>query len=235
MKLVDFYPAPDTLIQSECATLDYLMNEPNLNSEQPQFAAAARRLWEKIHKNPSHLAFESYLVVEHQGTSLKLFICGLIERSGKKGYGNISYCLTVGRPRRKGTAILRKFHFDVTAVPANAIRTQAHPVCHVQYCGELLPYLAENGLTQNQIDQMHPWLSEPRLFYWPMSLALVMDMALREFPTSENRKLREKSEWRAIVRANESMLLAEFHQRCLSVVQDKTGQKLTLADAFYVG
>jgi len=91
------------------------------------------------------------------------------------------------------------------------------------------------GCRQEQLDQMHPWLSEPRIFFWPMSLALLIDMALHEFPDEPSTKFRGTSEWRSIIREHEALLLKPFCQKCVDIIQDTKGAKRTLADEFYVG
>jgi hypothetical protein len=230
MTLVELYPKPDDLIKSECDTLRYLMSDHVLNSEHPEFAAAAYRSYGQIYKKRPYFSFESHLNIPHQRKSLKLIISGLVERIGKTDYGNITYCLAVCRQDDNKLQILRKFHFDAVA-HADPNRNQSHPVCHLQYCGSLLPYLSTLGCTMEQMHEMHSWLSEPRILYWPMSLALIVDLALREFPSDGGRRFRTDPRWQSILRSNEALLLRKFHNCCLDII--KAG-KQTLAEILYL-
>ena len=126
--------------------------------------------------------------------------------------------------------ILRKFHFDAVA-HADPNRNQTHPVFHLQYCGSLLPYLTDLGCTQEQLHEMHSWLSEPRILYWPMSLALIVDLTFREFPSDAGRRFRTDPRWQSIVRNNEALLLCKFHNCCLNIIK---GDKQTLAEVLYL-
>jgi hypothetical protein len=230
MTLADLYPQPDDLIKSECDTLRYLMNDHVLNAEHYEFAIAAKRSYGQIYKTRPYFSFDSHLNVLHQGKSLMLIVSGLVERIGKADYGNITYCLAVCHQDDSKLQILRKFHFDaVSYVDPN--RNQSHPVCHLQYCGSLLPYLSALGCKEEQMIEMHSWLSEPRILYWPTSLALITDLAFREFPSDVGRKFRERPEWQSIVRKNEALLLTNFHKHCLEIIKASKG---TLAEALYV-
>jgi hypothetical protein len=112
---------------------------------------------------------------------------------------------------------------------------QQHPQTHLQYCGEMVPYMATVGCRKAQLDQMQPWLSEPRILFWPMSLALLIDMALHEFPDQDSAKFRADSYWRGLVRNQETLVLKPFHEKCVEIIENNDGKNLTLADAFYVG
>src|SRR5205807_1177151 len=97
------------------------------------------------------------------------------------------------------------------------------------------PAMAEMGVLESQLNQLNPWLSEPRLFCSPMSLALLVDMVFHEFPDEPSRKFRDTSEWKDLIRKQETLVLRPFYEKCLDVIIDKHDQKRTLADAFYIG
>ncbi|MBE3039632.1 MAG: hypothetical protein IMZ62_12585 [Chloroflexi bacterium] len=81
---------------------------------------------------------------------------------------------------------------------------------------------------------MHCWLSEPRLFFWPMSLALLLDAVLHDFPDMKSSNFRRTDEWRGIVRANEGLLLGPFARKCAEITSDRLGRRQVLADVFDV-
>jgi hypothetical protein len=131
---------------------------------------------------------------------------------------------------------LRKFHFDVAVnSDTQQRRNQGHPRCHIQYCGKMIPQMVDMGLRESQLDSMNPWLSEPRIFSFPMSLALLIDMTLHEFPEPRSEKFRASPEWRAIIREHESLILRPFFDKCLEVIKNRDRSGKTLAEAFYVG
>jgi len=257
-KLLDFYPLPRDFIQNEVEALDYLGNSTYIAGQHPQFSNDAKKYRAQYRGPRSGFQFASYLNVFHaemprvrkrssrhydEEPNLKLIVAGLIEQETKSKYGNISYLLAVGRIRalmkktgpRTYPSLLRKFHFDVTARAAGeGARRQEHPMCHLQYCGGIIPLMKELGFRQSQLEQMHERLSEPRIFFWPMSLALLVDMALHEFPDSKSAQFRKQPEWRNIIRANESFLLRPFHEKCVAIIRNVDKQRKTLADEFYV-
>jgi hypothetical protein len=98
----------------------------------------------------------------------------------------------------------------------------------------MVPYMKQLGLRTTQLDQLHPSLSEPRVFFTPMSLALMLDMTLREFPDPASTKFRATGEWRGIVREHESLVLLPFFEKCVKAVK-QSGATETLADQFYIG
>jgi hypothetical protein len=247
----DFYPAAKDLIESELSVLNYLRNDRYIKENHYQLADAATKYYER--SRGSHIGsfeFFSYFDMWHRPAhrgklkltrrgmpppNLRLVVASLIDL--KNGaFENVSYCLAVCRLQRKGFPILRKFHFDITFASGGTKRqTQAHPSFHLQYCGEMLPGMSKMGVFQTQLNQLNPWLSEPRVFTAPMSLALLVDLAFHEFPDERSRKFRNTSEWKDLIRKQEALVLKPFYERCLEVIIDKHGQKRSLADAFYVG
>jgi hypothetical protein len=249
MELSDFYPPPSQLIHSELRVLDLLRNDPYITAEHPTLAGDATKYYSRFKNACSGFAFFSHFDICHaamvrkKGASpwqkrtpnVRLVVAAQIGLTKKGSYSNVSYCFAVGRIRAKHPSILRKFHFDVTiSDDRSQRRLQQHPQCHLQYCGEMIPDMAKVGFRQTQLDQMHPWLSEPRIFYWPMSLALLVDMALHEFPDPRSLKFRASNEWRSIIRTHEALVLQRFHEECIQVITGAKGNNRTLADQFYV-
>lgn len=248
MELSEFYPPPDKLMKSELKILDYLRNDPFIKEKHSQFAQHAATYYNRYRSDNSRFEFFSYFDISHvamhtyKGTNkqmrkgrpnLRLIVAALIDLNNGS-YRNVTYRLSVCRYR--SFAILRKFHFDIgihnDETPA---RLQQHPQCHLQYCGEMLPDMVKMGCKEAQLEQMHPWLSEPRIFFWPMSLALLIDMALHEFPDETSKKFRARPEWRGLVRGQENLLLRPFYKKCVQVIDDAGERNKTLAEAFYVG
>lgn len=253
MDLTDFYPCASSLVESELSVLDHLQRNTFMNEKHPQVAAEARNYYPRYRGGKSGFQFNSHFDIWHQQMpslrgaldnrgrphpNARLTVSALIEVVGKS-FTNVSYCLSVCRIRGRNpqgrVTILRKFHFDVTVGAHAQIRRQPHPRCHLQYCGEMVPYMATVGCRDEQLKEMHPGLSEPRIFFWPMSLALLIDMALHEFPDQDSAKFRLESYWRSLVRNQEALVLRPFFKKCVEIIKDSNEENRTLADAFYVG
>lgn len=250
MELSEFYPKPSDLILSELAVLNYLRSDPYIKETHIDFARHANTYYQHNRGNQLHgFEFVSYFDVCHaamhkrqwksgsQGKptpNVRLLLAARIELE-RLAFRNVTYCLCVCRIRTARYTILRKFHFDITVDGGESTRRlQQHPRCHLQYCGGMVPQMATMGCRETQLDQMHPWLSEPRIFFWPMSLALLIDMALHEFPDPRSVKFRASNEWRGIVREHEALVLRRFHEKCVQVITDTGDKNRTLADEFYV-
>lgn len=252
MDLSDFYPPPSDLIKSELSVLNHLRQNTYIKTDHPRVAGdadnyfqrnrATRRGFEfNSHFDIYHLQMPGRKAVARSGETLKpnvrLIVSARIEAS-KDAFTNVTYCLAVCRIENPHLAppltVLRKFHFDVVATGQGVVRRrQQHPQCHLQYCGKMVPYMRDLGCSEDQLDEMHPNLSEPRIFFWPMTLGFLVDMALREFPDQASTTFRAQREWRRLVRGQEEMVLRPFYTKCVEII-DAKGQGRTLADAFYV-
>ena len=98
----------------------------------------------------------------------------------------------------------------------------------------MIPQMQAMGIRDTQLETLNPWLSEPRIFAWPTSLALLLDMMFHEFPDPNSEKFRAQPEWRAIIRTHETLLLRPFFEKSLEVIKDRDSSRKILADAFYI-
>jgi hypothetical protein len=236
MDLEDFYPSADDLVGHEIKVLDFLRSDPYMKDKHARFAQDAATYFERNRNVRGGFEFFSYLDVSHYQKrnakpNLRLIVAARIERDAT-GYANVTYCLCICRARR--LSVLRKFHFDITITAGAKRRTQPHPRCHIQYGGEMIPQMEEMGVRQTQLKALYPRLSEPRIFVRPMSLALLLDMTLHEFPNPKSEKFRAMPEWRGIVRTHESLILRPFFEKCVEVIKHRGGTWQTLGEAFYV-
>ena len=106
---------------------------------------------------------------------------------------------------KKPTELIRRFHFDYDHKTLR--EKQKAFVSHLQYGG-----LAGNGSsgTQFSVAKIEHWLSEPRLNFPPMNLALLLDLIFCEFPTPATEIITEDSDWRTLVRHNEEFVLKQY-------------------------
>jgi hypothetical protein len=99
--------------------------------------------------------------------------------------------------------IIRRFHFDF-----DTFNKEDHPMFHLQY----------GGNPEDELEEYHyclePWLETPRIFFPPVNLALVFEIALREFNTEIQNSFLEKGEWKKILRDSENLLLEPYIKEC---------------------
>ncbi len=242
--LSDFYPSPSELMSSERDVLAFLRTHPYIKEVHPQVSRDAQEFFNKNRAATSGFEFFTHFDVHHGAVrrsgrarhippvaNLRLVVAARLS-SRKRQFEEITYCLAVCRLRGNRVSVLRKFHFDVAVDSIG--RGQEHPRSHLQYCGKMVPYMATIGCREEQLEQMHPWLSEPRIFHAPMSLALLIDLALHEFPDVRSAKFRADNYWRKLVRDQEGLVLKPFYEKCVEVITDNAGENQSLSDAFYV-
>lgn len=245
------FPTPVDLISNEVETVRFLSENTHVG-EYPDFINAARRSYAQFIDGSKRFEFASSLEVFHKGlpggpkiwkssrpseppANCRLVLAALIETEDDGTFGNVSYVLAVCRvyPGSTRSSILRKFHFDFAPKAFNTDR-QPHPVFHVQYCGELFDGMATMGYRPEQLNQLHTKVREPRILFTPMTLALLIDMSIREFSNPTLIKLRDSPEWKNIVRKNELDVLKPFYEECVRVITSNEKKRTLLAESFYL-
>lgn len=222
------------MLRCEATTLAFVKQHLYFHSEHSRFAVDAGRHYDTIQRNLPGLKFISHLDVGHERGSLMVVVAGLIERNGRNKFTNVSYFVAVCKKTSKNKAVvMRKFHFDICG-EAGGRRRQEAPVSHLQSPGSFHEYFTSLGCAESQFRQGYDWLSEPRIMFWPMSLALLIDLILHEFPNRESIVFRRDPIWRKLVRDNEALLLKPFHQLCFETIADRHNHQQTLADVLYV-
>lgn len=123
-----------------------------------------------------------------------------------KSLTDISYYLAI----TEDMIVHRKYHFDYTA-PSNDGRSP-HPIFHLQFAGKLPRHMREKGYA---IDHLYPGLSEPRILYLPMSLALVLHIAFSEFVWEDTEKIRKDGGWHDLIGRDQETLWKPYMQKCV--------------------
>lgn len=118
----------------------------------------------------------------------------------------LSYVLAVAEEDRitKKNNLLRKYHYDYEC------KEKEKPAFHLQYGGKPLPSHDNYDGTAELVS----WLSEPRLFYTPMSLALLLEQAFLEFPDDLTLKVRKDSFWEKHVLRSQTEILHPYFMSC---------------------
>jgi hypothetical protein len=215
------------ILQRERATLDWLrVQAGNLRIAPNGLYAAIDNALLRMKNLVGMNVFLCWPVPHDSGFGdlLWVYVGGVIEIDEDK-ISQLSYCLCVAKdttdnqPRR----ILRKYHFDY-ANPALKRRTP-QPIFHLQYPGRIPPAMP------GPLDDTHqdPALDEPRIFFVPMSLAMVLHIAFREFPDEFGERIRKDGYWLNILRDNQKALLEPFFQKCDGLIKAKR----VVMDAMY--
>ena len=222
MKIDCWYPNPDEVMHCEFETLRFIRD--NFYQYQPElekFANDANTYYHRFYKfkNLNEFKFESELNIKVDGKDGIAHIGSLVNRKDENNINRTTHYVAICKEGEK--KLLRKFHFDYDPLNQNS---KSHPLFHLQYAGKLTPRLKEKGIEDNQLES---WLSEPRLFYFPLSLALLINLIWKEFPSLKTSKLSETSEWRCLVKRNEELIIAPFFSGCNSFFQKESGQLFT--------
>jgi hypothetical protein len=204
-----------SLLANDRTTLEWLRDKTasiqSLRSLYQSADEAARR-FSAAHGMGVYLSW-NVLHESGDGGVLGLHVGGLIERKAAD-VDNMSYYLCISAEKKVGGRhrVLRKYHFDYASRDTRARRRS--PAFHLQYGGKLSPNMRDGY----QLDHMDTWLEEPRVFFLPMSLSLVLHMAFREFPDEYTNRLCEDSYWQSTVRRDQKRLIQPYLQKCLGIV-----------------
>jgi hypothetical protein len=185
-----------------------------------------KQCWNCNHK--SQFQFNTYWNIENE--EYRLFLGAIVRKQDNCGsIADMSYYICIAEGTHKPTKVLRKFHFDYVSV--EGARRQPHPRFHVQYCGGLPPSMESLGITKDLMKPLHPDIEGPRIFFMPVTLGLVMNIAFYEFPTKDTDDIRKRGEWQNLVRKNEKVILKPFYTKCA----DLAGKdKIVFFDEAYV-
>jgi hypothetical protein len=234
MRIDNNFPAPEDLISNEIETLNFIHGkEPKFWEMYPALAANAKTEFFKLNnaKKKKNFLFESEVDIFFDGDERKIgkahFGANITLKDSKK-YDMVSYYISICQKVDSKYKMIRKYHFDY--VPDEIKSRQPHPVFHLQYAGKLSLKLQKLELEHNHMDQ---WLSEPRLFYSPVSLALIINIILTEFPNPTTYKIISTNEWRSQIKKNENLVLAPFYKMCHALTGSSHPERLLTTDFFY--
>jgi len=194
-------------IHNEFLTLGHIKEQSSVRKSFPELCQKADMLY-GIFKGASkkspliRFQFDCELKLEIEKRKQILFI----EADVRQNYSIATYvlCMCEDTEQKK---LIRKFHFDYD--PQGNSSAWNKPKYHLQYGGKATPSLKKNGIPT---EDLHDWLSVPRLSFTPINLALFLDLVFNEFPSEATQKVIEKSEWRNMIKTNEDALLVPYFQ-----------------------
>jgi hypothetical protein len=113
-------------------------------------------------------------------------------------------------PKRqyKGRVVSR-FHFDKADLTAGHTY---HPEYHLQFGGISMGY---------ELCWHPPKVNVPRLNHQPMELFLTCQMIAANFYWEEYQEIKEKREWREGLVYCQELVLRDYYQKCVKLIEDK--------------
>jgi hypothetical protein len=229
MSLNDIFPQPDKFLPQEIYTLNRIKNNPVF---EKLFKALATDAKDYLERNDKLIKAKSLKEIDFMTKIESIDVdgqcgaayIGAIIKTRNNRYEHFSYDVAICNNKK----IMRKFHFDYT--PANIKKRAPHPIFHLQYPGELSSNLLALGLEHNHLDSS---LSEPRMPFTPMSLALVINLIFKEFQNERTNQIIEDKTWRELIKTNEKQLLCLYYRKCNSFLSAPPADKLFTNDYCY--
>jgi hypothetical protein len=233
----DWYPNPGAFLKCEQETLRFLKDRPVVANQFPVLHNDVNRYYSYFSeaiKNPGkeNFYFESEIEINLSAKKSKNRI-GIANISAEivtaeNEFKRISYNLTIIDKSQPPSRILRKFHFDYDPLASN--HKSPHPLIHLQYGGKLSKKLGDQDLT---VDHLDIDTDKPRLCYFPLSLGLLINMVLIDFPDEKIEKLGGTAEWRDLIRKNEKIVLEPFFTNCHRFFSNRNKERLFVNDFYY--
>ena len=206
------YPDIAELVDHERKTVEFLCNQQVIAQEYPEFAASAKDTVARTKGTKTAFEFESRFSGSRERGARLIYVGARISAGTNGGPPNVSHHLTVCDDTGTPPRLLRKFHFDYDPLP----REPSRPFMHLQYAGKLSRFMSQSGI---QAEHADTWLSEPRIPCAPVSLAILIHLSFRDFPSDKRAKLIEDSCWRALVRRSEKLMCQSFYAKCVEVLE----------------
>lgn len=233
MSISNRYPDPTKLKKHDRETLKFLHTQPIISKQFALLAQQARvhyyQLSDAKKLKNMNIDFNASLEIDVEGRPMQLFVGANLksvrQKSNSFNHEMVSYSLELC----DGDKLIRRFHFDY-AISAHKTN-QKVPVFHFQYGGNLSSHLKKHQIKDGLIES---WLSAPRLNYHPLTLALLLDIVFHEFRTVETHKISEDTNWRALVRKNEELVVIPYYENIAHFIgSDKYGQNCLIRDYCY--
>ncbi len=209
MRLSDAFPSPKDFKENELKTLKFLSDDKIVGERFPLLQSDSRTSYHQYKASTTNtLSFETYLEASSQDDSKDRAIFFGVDIRANGSFKNLCYYIAVADSNDK-SRIQRKYHFDF--VPEGTQTRTPHPIHHMQYCGKRSALLEKHGCS---INHMNPEVSQPRLSYLPMTLALVINLILLEYQCENTLRLLRDSQWRNLIKKNEKFVLETFFINC---------------------
>jgi hypothetical protein len=189
--------------QNEIKTLEYIDSRGFFYSDFADLATAINVTYNKyrgIKKEKFDFYFVSDFEIEIESSNYRIVVHA--ELSGD--YEFTTYSIGICGDNNSNE-LIRRFHFDYDH--NNLRKKQKAFISHLQYGGK--SGIGFSG-TQYNTNNIEDWLSEPRLNFPPVNLALLLDIIFCEFPNDKTNKITENPDWRSLILNNEEFILKQY-------------------------
>lgn len=227
---MNIYHYPDYIrfIKNERKTLRFLADNPFINKAFGILSKSADTCYYKVPNDVKFLKRNEFIF----GCNFDILIEKeirriIIEVKILPNFSLATYILSICRNSTAPLCLIRKFHFDY-AIPND--KEDPKPVYHLQFGGDLSPELDNLEIS---VADLHPWLSTPRIRFYPINLALLLDMVFFEFRTEDTVRLVGRREWRDFIKSNEDEILKPYYERINNFLNGDHSNEFLLRDYYY--
>jgi len=106
--------------------------------------------------------------------------------------------------------VILRFHFDSREPNGE----QLEPLYHLQVGGRYR--------TEDECCWLHEEIDVPRFSYHPMDIILLCEFILINFFPRKSKELREKPEWKSLIRKCQTLFIKPYYETCLKYLNDDT-------------
>lgn len=228
------YPKnPQELKQNELKTLKFLKEQPFFCINFQDLFTDATREYSRNQHQLEGFKFESQIDLTIEGRLRRILFGGQIDKIyGQAKYQNVTYYMGICKTNCSPDRFIRKFHFDCVIPEITTKRKR--PFFHLQYAGTLSPHLKVIGYNSSHDGHMNPEISQPRISYFPMSLALLLNLIFVEADDVKIISFLESREWRYLIKRNEDLLLKPYYKEFYKIIEkDKKNKTVLTLDYWY--
>lgn len=218
------YPPLAEYLAQEKETIKYLMMRPALN-KYGKFRSDLCGIYDKLRSASTRcitweFLFETKLEKQEKRHCIKL--SGQVKFDERRLTFS-SHCIEIfGEVGTKDEgSVIRQMHFDV-AFPWE-MNKKDHPLYHVQCDGK---YDIDCHKDKNACH-----ISLPRIPFYPLSLALFLNMAIKELGPEDLKVLIAVGKWKEIVRSNEDKMIYPFWENVMT--RRKKDHSFIIPDVYY--
>ncbi len=216
------YPKPRDLINNEHETLQFILRNQVFRERFANLYSQASIATRGHKKNKSDaLDFQSDIDITVGDKAYKAHI-GANIKSKSNHFEMVSYSLCISL----NSKIIRRFHLDY-ALPEMA-KDEISPIFHLQYGGKTKDSIP--GHTSNiQEDE----LDLPKIFNFPITLAILLHLVLTSFPDTKILKLVATREWKNLLIENETKVFKPYFGLCNDLITRTISAKASFFEECY--
>jgi len=214
---------------NEIRTLEYICNRSFFAGTYPDLQNAIDSYYGRYTgfirgKKNFDFKFTSDFDIEIEGIFHRIIVYAKV--SGN--YDLVTYALGIS-DKDDPYELIRRFHFDYDH---KKIRDgQKAFISHLQYGGVSGVGFIDSSKVYRTTNLVSK-LSVPRLSFYPMNLALLLDIIFCEFQNETTKKIIEHPDWRTLIKENEVFVLSHYFNPISAHIRSVRHNKDTLIRDF---